>query len=119
MTWKCLDFLALGFTKALLKYFHRPNSLGIPVANQAIHVKNLFVLLRVRLFKNCFRFLWIYAAGLPEALHSWFHFFLVLEFSLYLLTSNTESSDEDDEEVGEGVVEEELADKPGTTNGTL
>ena len=36
-------------------------------------------------------------------------------FSVYLLTSNTESCDEDDGEVGEGVVEEELADKPGTT----
>ena len=35
-------------------------------------------------------------------------------FSVYLLTS----CGEDDEEVGEGAVEEELADKPGTTNGT-
>ena len=34
-----------------------------------------------------------------------------------LLLSNTESCDEDDDEVGVGVVEEELADKPGTTNG--
>ena len=34
-----------------------------------------------------------------------------------LLTSNTESCDEDVEEVGVGV-EEELVDKPGTTNGT-
>ena len=39
-------------------------------------------------------------------------------FSVYLLTSNTESCDEDDGEIGEGVVEEELADKPRTTNGT-
>ena len=39
-------------------------------------------------------------------------------FSVCLLTSTTESCDEDDEEVGEGVVEEELADKPRTTNGT-
>ena len=53
----------------------------------------------------------------PEALHSYFHSFLVLDFR-YLLTSNTESCDEDDGEVGEGVVEEELADEPGTTNGT-
>ena len=36
---------------------------------------------------------------------------------MYLLTSNTESCDEDDDEVGVGVVEE-LADKPGTVNGT-
>ena len=56
--------------------------------------------------------------GLSEALHSYFHFFLVLDFLVYLLASNTESCDEDDEEVGEGAVEEELADKQGPTNGT-
>ena len=38
-------------------------------------------------------------------------------FSVHLLTSNTESCDEDDDSVGVGVVEE-LLDKPGTTNGT-
>ena len=32
-------------------------------------------------------------------------------FLVYLLASNTESCDEDDGEVGEGVVEEELADQ--------
>ena len=37
---------------------------------------------------------------------------------MYLLTSNTESCDEDDDEVGVRVVEEELADKPRTKNGT-
>ena len=36
---------------------------------------------------------------------------------MYLLMSNTESGDEDDQEVGVGVVEE-LVDEPGTTNGT-
>ena len=36
---------------------------------------------------------------------------------MYPLTSNTESCDEDDDEVDVGVVEE-LVDKPGTTNGT-
>ena len=44
MTLKCLDFLISGFSKALLKYFHQPNSLWIPVANQAIHEIFLFVL---------------------------------------------------------------------------
>ena len=38
-------------------------------------------------------------------------------FSVYLLTSKMESCDEDDDEVGVGVVEE-LVDKPGTANGT-
>ena len=37
---------------------------------------------------------------------------------MYLLTSNTESFDEDVGEVGEDDVEE-LVDKPRTTNGTL
>ena len=31
-------------------------------------------------FFFCFRFLWFHAAGFPEALHSYFHFFLVLDF---------------------------------------
>ena len=35
---------------------------------------------------------------------------------MHLLTSNTESCE--DGEVGEGVVEEEIAEKPGTTHGT-
>ena len=61
----------------------------------------------------------VHAAGLSEALHAYLHFFLVLGFSVYLFTSNTESCDEYDGEVDEGVVEEELVDKPGTTNGTL
>ena len=40
-------------------------------------------------------------------------------FAVFLLTQKkTESCDEDDEEVGEGVVDEELANKQGTTNGT-
>ena len=42
----------------------------------------------------------------------------LIGFPVYLLTSNMESCDEDDGEVGEGVVEEDLADKPGTTSGT-
>ena len=37
--------------------------------------------------------------------------------SVYHLTSNTESCDEDDDEVGVGVIEE-LVDKPVTPNGT-
>ena len=38
--------------------------------------------------------------------------------SVYLLTSKTESCDEDVEEAGEDAVEEKLIDQPGTTNGT-
>ena len=34
------------------------------------------------------------------------------------MLADVDSCDEDDEEVGEDVGEEELADKPGTTNGT-
>ena len=75
-----LTFLALGFPKALLKYFHQPNSSWIRVANHAIHAIYLVVLLLIPHFCYCFRFLWIHAAaGLPEALHSYFQFFLVLD----------------------------------------
>ena len=38
---------------------------------------------------------------------------------MYLLTSNTESCNEDDGDVGDSAVEQELKEKPGTTNGTL
>ena len=55
--------------------------------------------------------------GFRVAPHSYFHFFLVLDFSVYLLTSNTESCDEDVEEAGVDKVEE-LVDRPGTTSGT-
>ena len=66
MTWKCLDFLVLGFPKALLKYLHQPNSLCILVANLTIHAIYLFVLIRVPHFEFCFRFLWIHAAVSPK-----------------------------------------------------
>ena len=117
MIWKCLDFHALGFLKALLNYFHQPNSLWIPVANQAIHAICLLVLLRLHHFggisdsvDSC--------SGSPRSSSFVLPLLSCNGFSLYLLTSNTESFDENDGEVGEGVVEEELADKPGTTNCT-
>ena len=114
MTWKCLNFLALGSSKALLKYFHRPNSLWIAVANRAIHVIYRSVLLRVPPF-----FLFFVSvhscSGFPRSSSLILPLLSDTGFSVYLLTTNTESCDD---EVGEGVVEEELADKPGTTNGT-
>ena len=82
----------------------------------------LFVLLSIPYF--CFRFLWNHATGLPEALHSYLHFLSDTGASTSLFSDNespfsyVDSCDEDDGEVGEGVVEEELADIPGTTNGT-
>ena len=82
-SWDDLEVFRLpwsGFPQGSVKYFHQPNSLWIPVANQAIHAIYLFVLLLILNFYLCFLFLWIHAAGLPEALHSNFHFFLVLDF---------------------------------------
>ena len=49
-------------------------------SHQAIHAIYLFVLFRILHVYFCFRFLWFHAAGLPEALHSYFHFFLALDF---------------------------------------
>ena len=115
--WKCLDPLAQGFPVALKDYFHRPNSLWTPVVTSAIHAMHRFVLLRVLHF-----FLFSVSVGLCCRFHRNSSLVLALlsctGFSVYMLTSNTESRDEDDGEVGEGVVEEGLADKPGTTNGT-
>ena len=38
------------------------------------------VILLIHHFHFNFRLLWIHAAGLPEALHSYLHFFLIQEF---------------------------------------
>ena len=101
--------------KALLKYFHQPNSLWIPVANQAPHAIYLFVLSRVHHFyfsvsvDSC--------SGSPRSSSVVLPLLSGAGFSVYLLTSNTESCDEDSE-VSESVLEEELADEPGTTTGT-
>ena len=68
-----------------------------------------------------FLFLFLVSAGLRSGfLHSSSLVLPLLpgtEFSVYLLTSNTESCDEDDQEESVGVVEE-LVDKSWTTNGT-
>ena len=61
-------------------------------------------------------------SGSPEALHSYLHFFLDTGVSTPLLSdtesllADVESCDEDGDEAG--VVEEEFADIPGTTNFT-
>ena len=56
----------------------------------------------------CSGFLRNCSLGLP--------FLSIAGFSVYLMTSNLESCDENDDEVGVGVVQE-LVDEPGTTNG--
>ena len=68
----------LWVSKALLMYFHQRKSLWNP-ASLASHATDRFVLLRVLHFYFCSRFLWFHAAGLPEALHSYLYFFLVLD----------------------------------------
>ena len=77
--WKCLDPSAQGFSVAPKDFFHQTISPWLPAVNQAIHAKNLFVLL-IHHFYFCFRFLSFHAAGLPEALHLYLHFFRVLDF---------------------------------------
>ena len=52
----------------------------ITEASPATHAIDRFVLLRVLHFSFLFRFLLAYAAGFPVALHSYFRFFLVLDF---------------------------------------
>ena len=115
--WKCLDIQAQGIQVALKYYVHRPNSPSTPAANPAIHAIYLFVLLLIHHFYFRFRFLWVSCSGFPCSSSLALPLLSCTGFSVYLLTSNTESCDEDDAKVDEGVVEE-LVDKPGTTNGT-
>ena len=65
-----------------------------------------------------FRFLWIHAAGLPRSSPLKLPLLSGNGFSVFCWHQTRNPCDEDDGEVGEGVVEEEFADKPGTTNGT-
>ena len=109
--------ISAGFPMALEDCIHRPNFLWNPAASPASHATDRFVLLRVLHFYFSFRFLLIYAACFPVTPHSYFHFFRLRDVSMYLQRSNTESCDEDVEEVDVDDVEE-LVDKPGTTNGT-
>ena len=110
MTWKCLDFLALGFPKALLKkYFHRPkfslNSCGKSgnSCEKSLCTSSDSTVVSV---DSC--------SGFPRSSSLVLPLLSGTGFSVYLLTSNTESCDEDDEEVGDGVVVEDLADNLGT-----
>ena len=116
MTWKCLDFFALGFTNALLKKFQTKFSLNSSSQSGNSSEKPLCT------SDSPFLFLFSVSVGLCSGFHRSSPLVVPLlsgtGFSVYLLTSNTESCDEDDGEVGEGAVEEELADKPGTTSGT-
>ena len=117
MTWKCLDFLPLGYPVALKDYVHRPNS--SKSCSQSGRSCNRSLCTSSR---PSFVFLCSVSVGLFSGFLRSSSMVLSLlsgtGLSVYLLTSNAESFDEDDGEVGESVVEEELADKPGTTNGT-
>ena len=113
MTWKCFDFLALGFPKAMLKYLHRTNSLNSCSQSSNSCERSLctssdspFIFFMVSV-DSC--------NGFPSSSSLVLPLLFGTGFSVYLLTSNTESCGDD--EVCVGVVEE-LVDKPGTTNGT-
>ena len=107
------------FPKSVLKYFHQPNAPWILVADEAIHAIYLFVPLSIPYFYFAFRFLWIHATGLPEALHSYSQLLSDTGVSTSLFSdtesplADVDSCDEDGDEADEDVVEEELADIPG------
>ena len=105
--WQCLYIQAQGFP-----WLSRSTFIAIPASHA---IDSLCTSSR-----SSFLFVFSVSVGLcsgfPVAPHSYFHFFRVLDVRC-LVTSNTESCDQDDEEVGVGVVEEPV-DKPGTTNST-
>ena len=87
------------------------------MASPARHAIDRFVLVHFLHFYFCFRFLLIHAAGFSATPHSCFDFIWVLDFGVSV-DGKYGILCEDDVEVGVGAVEEELVDKPGTTNGT-
>ena len=117
ITWKCLDFPALGFSKALLKCFHQPNTRNSSSQSGTSCDISLCT-------SSDSPFLFLFSVSVDSCSVSPLSSALVLPllsgtgFSVYLWTSDTESCNEDDEEAGESEVEEELADKPRNTNGT-
>ena len=76
----------------------------------------LFVLLPIPLFFGGFSVSVVSCSGSPRSSPLVLPLLSCTGFSVYLLFSNTEPCDEDDEEVGAGVVEEELAEIPRTAN---
>ena len=88
-----------------------------PEANPANHALDRFVLLRVLHFLFMFSVSVGLCSGFPGSSSLVLPLLSGTGFSVCLLTSNTESSDEHVEEVGVGVAEE-LVDKPGPSNGT-
>ena len=116
--WKCLDPQAQVFPMAPKEYFHRPKN-SLNSCSQSGNSCKISLCTSWRpsfIFYYCFRFLFVYASGFSRSSSPALPLLSATGFAVYLLTSNTESCDEDDE-VGVGVVEE-LVNKPGTTNGT-
>ena len=120
---KCLHSFASSLADALMKNFHKTNSPWIPVANQVFHAIHLFVVLSIPYFNFGFRLLWNHSTSLTEALHSYLPLSdTAVSTSLFY---NTESLFSDVDSCAKrwwrsrwSVIEEELADIPGTTNGT-
>ena len=107
--------LGAGFPVALWGYVYRPDSLGTPASNSCD--RSLCTSSRPSFLR-----LFSVSGGSCSGFHRSSPHVLPLlfgtGFSVYLLTSNTESCDDDDDEKVDESVIEELVDKPGTTNGT-
>ena len=81
MTWKCLDFFALGLEMCGLLCIRTPRCPSEVLSSTKFSLnssgqsgnscENLFVLLWILNFNFDFRFLWNHATGLPEAVHSY------------------------------------------------
>ena len=76
--WKCLDVQATGLPVAQKEHFHQPNFLNC--CSQSGKSCKRSRCTSSRHCYLCFRFLLVYASGFPVAPHSYFHFFLVLDF---------------------------------------
>ena len=103
--WKCLHSSASLLPDTLRKYFSSTKfSLNSCSQSGKTGEKTLYFF-RFLIFIFGFRFLWIHATGLPEALHSYTNFFLILEFphrsDTESLLADVDSCDEDGDEADE------------------
>ena len=81
MTWKCLDFHALDFSKALLKYFHQPKFF-LNSCSQSGNSCDISLCTSSRSSFLLFSVFCGFMQRVPKlkALHTYVHSFLVLDF---------------------------------------
>ena len=118
MTWTCLGFPALGFSQGSVEVLSS-TKFSLNSCSQAGNSRDTSLCTSSRSpFLFLFSVTVCLCGGFPRSSSLVLPLLSGTGFSVYLLASNTESCDEEEDEVGVSVVEE-LVDKPGTADGTV